>query len=109
MTTPPATISRRVSGSDRGGAMRLDGVEIKVSFGPDQTDPAMQALGLPLDQPRWQIFFCEDVNPGVSPGTPLLDGGVILRARLRSDDDADATVKLRPYRPVHQAATAVPQ
>jgi hypothetical protein len=78
--------------------MRLDGVEIKVSFGSDQTGSAMQALSLPSSQPRWQIFFCEDVNPGVLPGTPLLDGGVVLRARLRSGDDADATVKLRPCR-----------
>jgi hypothetical protein len=78
--------------------MRLDGVEIKVSFGSDQTGSAMRALSLSSSQPRWQIFFCEDVNPGVLPGTPLLDGGIVLRARLRSEDDADATVKLRPCR-----------
>lgn len=78
--------------------MRLDGVEIKVSFGSDQTDRAVQALRLPLDQPRWQVFFCEDVNPGVAPGTPLLDSGVVLRARLRSGGDADVTAKLRPWR-----------
>jgi hypothetical protein len=69
-------------------------VEIKVSFGSDQTGSAMQALSLPSNQPRWQIFFCEDVNPGVLPGTPLLEGGVVLAVG---------------YRPVHQAATAVPQ
>lgn len=78
--------------------MRLDGVEIKVSFGREQTELAMQALKLPAGRPRWQIFFCEDVNPGVSPGTPLLDRGVVLRARIRSDGDDDATIKLRPCR-----------
>ena len=43
----------------------------------------------------WQIHFCEDLNPG-APGTPLLDLGVILRARIRPDDEDDVTVKVRP-------------
>lgn len=77
--------------------MRVDGVEIKVSFRRDETPTAVQALNLP-DRPRsWQIYFCEDVNPG-APATPLLDLHVILRARVRPDDDDDVTIKLRPCR-----------
>jgi hypothetical protein len=76
--------------------MRFDGVEIKVTLGGRQTGPAVQALDLPTVDP-WQIWFWEDVTPGSGPGTPLLDLGVILRARDRDGDD-DATIKLRPCR-----------
>jgi hypothetical protein len=78
-------------------AMRLDGVEIKVSFSRDQTPTAVRALNLPPPPPLWQIYFCEDVNPG-APTTPLLDLNVIIRARVRPDDDDDVTIKLRPCR-----------
>ena len=77
--------------------MRLDGVEIKVSFSHDQTPTAVTALNLPSPPPPWQIYFCEDVNPGIST-TPLLDLNVIMRARVRPDDDDDLTIKLRPCR-----------
>src|SRR5688500_5865492 len=77
--------------------MRLDGVEIKVSFSRDQTSAAVKALDLPSSPPPWQIYFCEDVNPG-TPTTPLLDLNVILRARVRPGDDDDLTFKLRPCR-----------
>jgi hypothetical protein len=77
--------------------MRLDGVEIKVSFGRDQTPTAVKALNLPPPPRPWQIYFCEDVNPG-APTTPLLDLNVIMRARVRPDDDDDVTTKLRPCR-----------
>jgi hypothetical protein len=77
--------------------MRFDGVEIKVTLGRDLTEPAVQALGLP-PAPPWQIWFWEDVTPGSGPGTPLLDRGVILRARDKAGGDDDATVKLRPCR-----------
>ncbi|MBB3084075.1 hypothetical protein [Geodermatophilus sabuli] len=76
--------------------MRFDGVEIKVTLGREQTGPAVQELGLPPQQP-WQIWFWEDVTPGSGLGTPLLDLGVILRARDKAGDD-DATIKLRPCR-----------
>lgn len=78
--------------------MRVDSVELKVSFSPDQTPVALAALGDlgATPPPPWQIYFCEDINRG-APGTPLLDRGVILRARLRPGDD-DVTVKLRPCR-----------
>jgi hypothetical protein len=78
--------------------MRFDGVEIKVTVEGDQTSSAVHALRLPDDVPRWQIFFCEDVTAGVSAGTPLLDLGVVLRARQKPDDTDDTTVKLRPCR-----------
>jgi hypothetical protein len=78
--------------------MRLDGVEIKVTLAGDQTQSALRALGLPSDRPAWRIYFCEDVAVGAAPGTPLLDLGVILRARDKSRGEADTTVKLRPCR-----------
>ena len=80
-----------------GDAMRLDRVEIKVSLEGGQTRSAVRALDLP-EGPKWQIYFCEDVTSGTSPGTPLLDLGVILRARQKPDGKDDTTVKLRPCR-----------
>jgi hypothetical protein len=84
-----------------GGAMRsdlrLDRVEIKVTFGAERTAAAVRALELSEKPSDWRIYFCEDVNAGVGAGTPLLDLGVVMRARLRPDDD-DATIKLRPCR-----------
>lgn len=78
--------------------MRFDGVEVKVTLGRDQTESAVQKLGLPPGRPRWQIRFCEDVTAGISPETPLLDRGVILRARDKPGGKDDATIKLRPCR-----------
>jgi hypothetical protein len=46
---------------------------------------------------RWSILSCEDVTAGAA-ATPLLDLGVILRARRKSDAKGDSTVKLRPCR-----------
>ena len=78
--------------------MRLDGIEIKVTVAGDQTPAALAALGLAADRPTWQIYFCEDVTEGLSPGTSLLDAGVILRARDKPGAKDDTTVKLRPCR-----------
>jgi hypothetical protein len=77
--------------------MRFDGVEIKVTLPRDLTGQAVQELELPTEEP-WQIWFWEDVTPGNGPGTPLLDSGVILRARDKARGDDDATIKLRPCR-----------
>ena len=77
--------------------MRLDGMEIKVSFADKQTLKAVKKLELPDPPAAWQIYFCEDVSPGASV-TPLLDIDVIIRARVRPDDRDDVTVKLRPCR-----------
>jgi hypothetical protein len=79
--------------------MRFDGVEIKVTLQGDQTQSTVGALHLPSDGSRWQIYFCEDGTAGISPGTPLLDLGVVLRAREESGGGKDdTTVKLRPCR-----------
>lgn len=81
-----------------GGVMRFDGVEVKVTLAGDQTDRAVQRLGLPPDRPRWRIYFCEDVTEGGSAVPPLLTAGVVLRARDKADDKDDVTVKFRPCR-----------
>jgi hypothetical protein len=78
--------------------MRLDGVEIKVTLAGEQTPAAVQALHLPAEERPWRIYFCEDVTAGVSPGTPLLDLGVVLRAREKPGGKDDTTIKLRPCR-----------
>ncbi|MEV6302594.1 hypothetical protein AB0M02_24485 [Actinoplanes sp. NPDC051861] len=78
--------------------MRLDSVEIKVTLSSEHVEAAVAEFGLGPDGRRWQIYFCEDVVRGNSPATPLLDAGVVLRARHRGGDKADATVKLRPAR-----------
>jgi hypothetical protein len=76
--------------------VRLDSVEIKTTLA-GSVSAAVDAFGLPADVPAWKIYFCEDVTPGTNPGAPLLDAGVILRVRSRSDD-SDSTIKLRPGR-----------
>ena len=78
--------------------MRLDGVEIKATIAGDATPAAIRALGLPPGRPPWEIFFCEDVTDGLSAATPLLDAGVVLRARAKPGGKDDTTVKLRPCR-----------
>jgi hypothetical protein len=78
--------------------MRLDDVEIKVTVAGQGVPAAIQALGLPAGRPPWHIYFCEDVTVGLSAGTPLLDSGVILRARDKPGGKDDTTVKLRPCR-----------
>jgi len=78
--------------------MRLDGIEIKVTVAGDQTPAALATLGLSPDRPTWQIYFCEDVTEGLAASTPLLDAGVILRARDKPGAKDDTTVKLRPCR-----------
>jgi hypothetical protein len=78
--------------------MRLDDVEIKVTLAGNQAGPAVKALELPAGRPTWEIYFCEDVAEGVGIGTPLLDLGVVLRARHKPGGPDDTTVKLRPCR-----------
>jgi hypothetical protein len=78
--------------------MRLDGVEIKATIAGDATPRAVRTLGLPPDRPPWEIYFCEDVTVGLSAATPLLDAGVVLRARAKPGGKDDTTVKLRPCR-----------
>ena len=78
--------------------MRFDGVEIKVTLGGDGIGAAVDALGLPSGVDPWRIYFCEDVTPGLDPGTPLLDRDVVLRARDKPGGKDDTTIKLRPCR-----------
>jgi hypothetical protein len=77
--------------------MRPESVEIKVTLAGGNVGEAVAALGLPEGQ-VWRILFCEDVTTGVAPSTPLLDIGVVLRARKKSGSKGDSTVKLRPCR-----------
>ena len=77
--------------------MRPKSVEIKVTVAGGNVGEAVAALGLPEGQ-GWRILFCEDVTAGVASSTPLLDIGVVLRARKKSGTKGDSTVKLRPCR-----------
>lgn len=78
--------------------MRLDSVEIKLTIVGVQVGNALEAFGLGPNGRRLNIYFCEDVTRGVSTSTPLLDLGVVLRARAKHGEVADSTIKLRPCR-----------
>jgi hypothetical protein len=77
--------------------MRPESVEIKVTLAGSNVDKAITRLELPPGK-GWCILFCDDVTAGVAPLTPLLNIGVILRVRKKSDANGDSTVKLRPCR-----------
>jgi hypothetical protein len=77
--------------------MYPESVEIKVNVADGQVAQTMDTLGL-ADGRNWRIHFCEDVTAGVTPGTPLLEVGVVLRARSKGHNKGDSTVKLRPCR-----------
>jgi hypothetical protein len=76
--------------------VRPETVEIKLNIAAGRVEPAIAALGLTGGE-AWSIVFCEDVTAGLA-STPLLDLGVILRAREKSAARGDFTVKLRPCR-----------
>jgi hypothetical protein len=76
--------------------MKPESVEVKVTTST-QVDQAVSALELGPGK-RWEILFCEDVTAAVTPSTPLLELGVILRARRKSASKGDSTIKLRPCR-----------
>ena len=76
--------------------MRPESVEIKVTIAGVHVDAAVATLGL-TGADDWRIVFCEDVTAAAA-GTPLLDLGVVLRARAKSRTKGDSTVKLRPCR-----------
>lgn len=69
-------------------------VEIKINLARSVAD-ALTALGLDGGSQR-QIWFLEDLTPGLEPALPLLAAGVVLR--LRSGEADESTVKLRPCR-----------
>ena len=88
---------------------RLDSVEVKVTLGEEHVAAALKAFGLTAAKGQERlIYFCEDVTPQTSAGTPLLDAHVILRARTWSGDKGDTTVKLRPARQTQLSARWVP-
>jgi hypothetical protein len=76
--------------------MEPESVEIKVTISAQVAD-AVTSLDLGAGK-NWRIAFCEDVTAAVSPSTPLLDLGVVLRARRKSASKGDSTIKLRPCR-----------
>jgi len=76
--------------------MHPETVECKVTIAGSTVETAVQTLPLQGDA-HWSIVFCEDVTAGAR-GTPLLDLGVILRARRKSSTKGDSTVKFRPAR-----------
>jgi hypothetical protein len=76
--------------------VRPESVEIKVTIAGDHVGEAVSTLGL-TGAATWKIVFCEDVTSGAA-STPLLDLGVVLRAREKSATKGDSTVKLRPCR-----------
>jgi hypothetical protein len=75
--------------------MRTDGVEIKVTVTDPQVGRALDVLDLG-DQSRLTIWFYEDVTTGMR--LPLLEAGLIVRARVKDSGRGDVTVKLRPCR-----------
>jgi hypothetical protein len=88
---------------------RLDSVEVKVTLGKEHVPAALRAFGLTAAEGQERlIYFCEDVTPQTSAGTPLLDAHVILRARTWAGDNGDTTVKLRPARQTQLSARWVP-
>jgi hypothetical protein len=77
--------------------MGPESVEIKGDSGRQQRRRGNQETGA-SDGQAWRVLFCEDVTTGVAPLTPLLDIGVVLRARKKSGIKGDSAIKLRPCR-----------
>lgn len=77
--------------------MKPESIEIKATVVGADVAKAVSALEL-SDGKQWRITFCEDVTRGVTPSTPVLDVGVVLRVRAKSGTKGDSTVKLRPCR-----------
>ncbi|MBB5640770.1 hypothetical protein [Cryobacterium roopkundense] len=78
-------------------ALRLDGVEIKVSVGSDQIASAESFFALALHEPkRRTIYFCDSPATPDTPALPLFRQGVIIRLRKNKGGADDVTVKLRP-------------
>ncbi len=76
--------------------MAQEPIEIKVNVAGD-VGQAVAGLELGEGAAR-EIYFLEDLTPGLASRHPLLTAGVVLRLRRGSDGDGDSTVKLRPCR-----------
>jgi hypothetical protein len=74
-------------------------VEIKITLAAGQSgsqiDDAVTQLEL-TDAKEWTVVFSEDVTAAAT--TTLLDIGVVLRVRGKSETTGDSTIKLRPSR-----------
>lgn len=71
-------------------------VEIKVNV-TGVVPEAIKSLSLDQGKAR-EIYFAEDLTPGLSSPFPLLAAGIVLRLRREADGRGDSTVKLRPCR-----------
>ena len=71
-------------------------IEIKVNVA-GAVPEAIEALSLDQGEAR-EIYFAEDLTPGLSSPFPILAAGVVLRLRREADGRGDSTVKLRPCR-----------
>jgi hypothetical protein len=80
--------------SDAGGIAE---VELKVSLEAGEADDGLRKLDLKTDDAKKRtIWFFEGVDADGSPGQlPLLERGIILRARGKRDGSGESTVKLR--------------
>ena len=76
--------------------MRPESVEIKVTLSGTNLDDAVDRLGL-TGGDEWTVVFCEDVTSAAAT-TALLDRGVVLRVRGKTETSGDTTIKLRPSR-----------
>ena len=71
-------------------------IEIKVNIA-GAVPEAIELLSLDEGKAR-EIYFVEDLTPGLSSPFPLFAAGVVLRLRREADGTGDSTVKLRPCR-----------
>jgi hypothetical protein len=72
-------------------------VEIKVTIDAS-VDHAVDRLCRGTADTGRQVYFLDDLTPGVHPTLPLVESGVVLRLRSNGSDKDDSTVKLRPCR-----------
>jgi hypothetical protein len=72
-----------------------ESAEIKFNLASPFTDTQAR-LGL-MGGKEAELYFLDDLTPGIPQQLPLLHNGVVLRIRAGSDK-ADSTVKLRPCR-----------
>jgi hypothetical protein len=75
--------------------MTTNPVEIKVTLS-GQVPDALSILHLEEGTP-WNIWFLDDLTPGIKSPLPLLKASTIVRLRS-SKNKADSTLKLRPCR-----------
>jgi hypothetical protein len=71
--------------------MRLDAVDVRLTFDGAQVGRSLEAFRLGCGARQRSVYFCEDVMSSVSRSTPLLDLGVILRARETYGNRCDST------------------